>query len=177
MSYGVQTTLNGLYSKDEQHSLNVEMAHLGHFPKMKNRTQWNPLWPELPTIWRACEYIVFAHTELQIAVSAVKVNDELIKMGFPAQKVKRTVAATMAGNDNMVKINRREYPCDGGKSWALYVWGKEAADEMNARDAVLAKWLNDPANIDRVHDVLSTTCALGLDRFKPKKGWGNDVSV
>ena len=36
----------------------------------------------------------------------------------------------------------------------------------NARDAVLAKWLYDPANTDRVHDVLSTTCALGLDRFK-----------
>ena len=43
MSIGVQTTLNGLNNNDEQHSLNVEMAHLGHFPKMKNRTQWNPL--------------------------------------------------------------------------------------------------------------------------------------
>lgn len=177
MSYGVQTTLNGLNNKDEQHSLNVEMAHLGHFPKMKNRTQWNPLWPQLPTIYCAVVYIVEAHTNKSVAVSAVKVNDELVAMGFPSQKVKRSIAAIMAGHANMVKINRREYPCDGGKSWALYVFGKDAADEMNKRDAVLAKWLYDPANTDRVHDVLSTTCALGLDRFKPKQGWEGDVSV
>ena len=177
MSYGVQTTLDGLYSRDELHAVDVEMAQLGHFPNMKNRTQWNPLWPKLHTIGEAVEYIVIAHTDKQIAVSAVKVNDELIAMGFAPQKVKRTVAAMMAGHPNMFKINRREYPYEGGKSWAMYVFGKEALNEMNARDAVLAKWLNDPANIDRVHDVLSTTCALGLDRFKPKKGWDDDVSV
>lgn len=177
MSVGIQTTLDG-WSQNDASRLNHELAMLGHFPKMKGRTQWNPDFPELHTIWCAVEHVVqTASAQDGIhALSAPEVNEILMQMGFAPQKVKRTIAAILSGSQNIVKINRRNYSGEG-HSWAMYVWGQDNADEVNRRDAILAKWLHDEANAERVHHVMMTSAKLGLDRFKPTAGWADDVNV
>lgn len=144
----------------------------GVFPDKPNRTEWNPRFPELHTRRAAIIHVVKVFTDRDEPVSPLQVGQQLELMGFGSfdlERVRRCIQSVMSEEPDIVRVLRRHYPSDGGKSWAMYAYGLADSFEINRKDIAVAQWLQSSANSKRVDAVRDTLRGMGNGHFYQAK--------